>query len=91
MARIPESLLQAALCIVAVELHYSTSRNMSRERLARVLRNRLPGHEDLARELLEELVRRGYLTMHGGRRTYMLTSYGRTQALGICREDSSPE
>ena len=88
MTRIPRTLLQAALCIVAVDLNYSTARNLSREKLARVLRNKLPGHEDLAYEILEELVRRGYLTKHGGRRTYMLTHYGRTKALSMCKDDS---
>jgi len=86
MARIPESLLQAALCVAAVELGYSLSRNVRWEKLARALRNKLPGHGDLADEILEELVRKGYLTRHGGRDTLMLTRYGRAQALGFCRK-----
>ncbi|MCE4625759.1 MAG: hypothetical protein F7C35_07870 [Desulfurococcales archaeon] len=89
MARVPESLLHAALCVVAVELNYSLAKNVRRERLIRVLRNKLPGHESLAREILEELVRQGYLTMHGGRKAYMLTNRGRSQALKTCKGGST--
>ena len=80
MSRISEELLRAALCVVAIELGYSLSKNMTPESLTRALRNKLPGHGSLARELLRELVRKGYLTTHGGRQTYMLTRRGRGSA-----------
>ncbi|MEB3759684.1 MAG: hypothetical protein GSR81_02425 [Desulfurococcales archaeon] len=93
----PESLVQAALCAVADTLGFSKAKNVSEEHLLKVLEKLIRNHPiegrslrrllKAKRDLLQELVRRGYLTMHGGRQTYMLTTTGLQKALEECREE----
>jgi len=90
----PESIITAAICVVAEILDYTTSKNVSEETLLRALERLLlasplprvnPKRKLRAKkDLLEELVRKGYLTLHGGRKTYMLTRTGLSKALKEC-------
>ncbi len=87
----PESLVVAALCVVANALGYSKGKNVGEDVLLRALEKQLlkqvlhgvsPKRAlKSKKDLLQELVRRGYLKPHGGRPTYQLTDAGLLKAL----------